>query len=92
MAGSTEIPGAELVDGQHINRRYFTVPHGEFTARLNIGVGVSNRFNVAIGDPAAATEGQAPDVWYGVVESWQPSGSKLLIVARAARNVEESVH
>jgi hypothetical protein len=89
--GSVTIPGAQLVDTSAPGSRVFTVPaKGEFTARL-MSTASRERFLVAIGDPVGE-EGVAPDVWYGVVESWQPAGSSVRVTARAARSVEESVH
>lgn len=88
--GSEVLEGAEIMDDTG-DRRRLLVPQGQFTARLGQTPNPSARFNVAIGDPEAP-EGEMPDVWYGVVESWQPSGSKILITCRPARTVEESVH
>lgn len=87
--GSQILSGAELVDTSDPRSRVFSVQQGEFAARLQ-GT-VADRFLVAIGDPDVE-EGVAPDVWYGVVERWQPAGSKVLVTARAARAVEEMVH
>jgi len=89
---STPLAGAELVDDTG-DKRSFLTPQNEFTARLmQAGASASRRFNVAVGDPDAAPEGTAPDVWYGVVEHWQPTGSKLLVTCRQARSVEEGIH
>ncbi|MEU2106478.1 hypothetical protein [Nocardia sp. NPDC019255] len=89
--GSQELSGAQLVDSTDPTKRSFTAPQkAEFTARLMSTV-ATDRFLVAIGDPEAP-EGEAPDVWYGVVETWQPQGSQVLVTARAARSVEEAVH
>jgi hypothetical protein len=89
--GSVAVSGAQLVDTTDPTKRAFTVPHkGEFAARLTSTV-ATDRFLVAIGDPDAE-EGVEPDVWYGVVETHQPQGSKVLVTARAARSVEEAIH
>ncbi|MGW4718862.1 hypothetical protein [Nocardia sp. NPDC004260] len=88
--GSQVLSGAELVDTSDPRSRVFSVGQSEFMARLN-GTVADNRFLVAIGDPETE-EGVEPDVWYGVVERWQPAGSKVLVTARAARAVEEMVH
>lgn len=88
MAGWVEIPGAELSDivgKKHI----FTALQGEFTARLATAGALGARFAVAIGDPADVQEGVAPDMWLGIVESWQPAGSSIRVVCRPARTVEE---
>ncbi|WP_454199568.1 hypothetical protein [Nocardia sp. Marseille-Q1738] len=89
--GSQSVPGAELVDDSSPYQRVFTVPQGEFVARLAAAGAVQDRFLVAIGNPDAP-EGEAPDVWFGVVASWQPQGSKVRVTARAARTAEEAVH
>jgi hypothetical protein len=89
--GSQVLTGAQLVDTSDPRSRVFSVEQGEFAARLQ-GTVAGDRFLVAIGDPDEAEEGTAPDVWYGVVERWQPAGSKVLVTARAARSVEEMVH
>ncbi|WP_043737707.1 hypothetical protein [Nocardia asiatica] len=88
--GSQVLSGAQLVDTGGPLQRVFSAEKGEFISRLTTSPN-PQRFLVAIGDPDAE-EGIAPDVWYGVVESWRPSGSKVLVTARAARSVEESVH
>lgn len=88
--GSVTIPGAQLADTSNPGSQVFSVPQGEFTARLTSSV-ARDRFLVAVGDPVGE-EGVAPDVWYGVVESWRQQGSKVLVTARAARSVDESVH
>lgn len=88
MVGLVEIGGAIPVDAPS-GKRAFSAPQGEFTARLTSAGANFDRFSVMFGDPDAAEEGQAPDVWLGVVESWQPSGSNVLVICRPARNVEE---
>lgn len=88
MAGLVEIPGAELGDPVG-NRRTFTAPQGEFTSRLATAGVMADRFAIAIGDPDDIEEGVAPDMWFGVVQSWQPVGSNMSVVCRPARNVEE---
>ncbi|WP_029925461.1 hypothetical protein [Nocardia otitidiscaviarum] len=89
---STPIPGAEIVDHTGDVRR-FTVPNdGEFVARLSAAVSPEKRFNIAIGDPADAVEGEEPPIWYGVVQSWQPAGNRIMVTCRAARAIEEGVH
>lgn len=88
--GSVVLSDAELVDTSDPRSRVFSVQQGEFAARLQ-GTVAGDRFLVAIGDPETE-EGIAPDVWYGVVERWQPAGSRVLVTARAARSVEEMVH
>lgn len=89
--GSQVLSDAQLVDISDPKVRVFSVGQGEFTSRLT-GTVAGDRFLVAVGDPAETEEGTAPDIWYGVVERWQPSGSRVLVTARAARTVEESVH
>lgn len=89
--GSQVLSDAQLVDTNDPKSRVFSVGQGEFLSRLT-GTVAGDRFLVAIGDPDEAEEGTAPDVWYGVVERWQPAGSKVLVTARAARSVEEMVH
>ncbi len=88
--GSQVLTGAQLVDTSDARSRVFSVEQGEFAARLQ-GTVAGDRFLVAIGDPDVE-EGVEPDVWYGVVERWQPAGSKVLVTARTARSVEEMVH
>lgn len=88
MSGLVEVPGAELGDPVGSNRT-FTAPQGEFTARLATAGAMADRFAVAIGDPDDVEEGVAPDMWFGVVQSWQPAGSRMRVTARPARNVEE---
>lgn len=88
QAGWVDIPGAELADITG-SKRTFTVPQGEFSARLATAGAASSRFIIMIGDPDDTTEGIAPDVWTGVVESWQPAGSRLRVVCRPARTVQE---
>lgn len=87
---SLELSGAEVVDDSG-TRRVILVEPCEFTARLANTPNPAARFNISIGDLDVA-EGELPDIWYGVVESWQPQGSKILITCRPARTVEESVH
>lgn len=88
MTGLVEIPGAELGDPAG-SRRVFTVAPGEFTARLATAGAHADRFAIAIGDPDDIEEGVAPDMWFGIVESWRPAGSNLRVVCRPARNVDE---
>lgn len=88
MKGLVEIPGAELSDlvGK---KQIFTVPQGEFTARLATAGAVTDRFAIAIGDPDDVEEGTAPNMWFGIVEKWSPAGSNIRVVCRPARNVQE---
>lgn len=88
MKGLVDIPGAEVAfaDGA---KHSITVPQGEFSARLMTAGVTANRFSIVIGDPTDTEEGVAPDMWFGVIESWRPAGSNVLVVARPARNVEE---
>lgn len=91
MMGSVEIPGAELIESGQ-GSRTFTAPPGEFTARLQAAGVAADRFRIRIGDPADNIDGVVPDIYYGVVESWQPAGSRILVRVRPARNLEEAVH
>jgi hypothetical protein len=88
MMGWVDIPGAELTETTP-NQASFTAPQGEFTARLTTAGAGSSRFSITIGDPDDAIEGEAPAVWQGVVERWQPVGARMLIICRPARSVEE---
>lgn len=88
MMGLVPISGAELTDSSGI-KRVITVPQGEFSSRLGTAGATADRFSITIGDPDDAEEGTAPDIWSGVVESWQPSGSKIRVVCRPARTVQE---
>lgn len=90
MSGLVEIPGAELADTTTpATKRAILCPQGEFTARLSTAGAATNRFTVVIGDPDDTEDGVAPDMWFGMLESWAPAGSKILIVCRPARSVEE---
>lgn len=90
---STPLADAETVDSTGLKRTFLAPGGSEFASRLNqAGAAAPRRFNVAIGDPDEAPEGIAPDVWYGVVESWVPQGSNILVTCRAARTVEEGIH
>lgn len=88
--GSTVLHGAEVVD-ESGDKRSILVPQGQFVSRLGQTPDPASRFNIAIGNPEAP-EGVEPSVWLGVVESWRPQGSKVLIVCRPARTVEEGIH
>ncbi len=90
MMGWTQVPGAVSIEATEPDRRAFTAPQSEFTARLASAGADANRFSICIGDPDDAVEGQAPELWQGVVERWQPAGSQILIVCRPARSVEEA--
>jgi hypothetical protein len=90
MTGWAEIPGALPADAPSSDRRAFIVPQGEFSARLTTSGAISDRFSIMFGDPDAA-EGEAPDVWRGVVEAWQPAGSNVSVTCRPARTVHEAV-
>lgn len=87
--GSVPLDGAQVVETSPL-RRSFTVPAGEFTALLASGAR-PERFLVAIGDPDVP-EGVEPDIWRGVLETWQATDGGVLVTVRAARTVEEVVH
>lgn len=89
---STPIPGAEIVDHTGEVRRFAVPKGGQFVARLNDTPAPEKRFNIAMGDPADAVEGEEPPIWYGVVQSWQPAGNRIIVTCRAARSIEEGVH
>lgn len=88
MAGLVAIPGAEPAETLG-SKRAFTVGPGEFAARLSSAGAHADRFAIAIGDPDDTEEGVAPDMWFGIVEKWQPSGSNVRVLCRPARNIEE---
>lgn len=88
MAGLVDIPGAEPAETLG-TKRAFTVGPGEFAARLATAGAHPDRFAIAIGDPDDTEEGVAPDMWFGIVEKWAPAGSRIRVVCRPARNVEE---
>lgn len=83
--GWVNVDGAAEADAPQPDKRAFTAPSGtEFTARLSNAGATSNRFSISITDDIEPT-------WFGVVESWQPAGSAVLVVCRPARNVQETV-
>ncbi|WP_306365458.1 hypothetical protein [Nocardia sp. CC227C] len=89
---SVPVPGAEIIDYAGDTRRFLVPMDSELAARLNGTPNPESRFNVALGDPADAVEGEEPPIWYGVIQAWQPSGSKIMVTCRAARTIEEGVH
>jgi hypothetical protein len=85
-----DVEGADVEDIEpQPHQRIITIPqHGTIGARMSAGLGT--RWLVWVGDLDGTPEGEAPDMWNGVVASWLPSdGDRLRLIVQAASRIED---